>query len=100
MKTLKIGLLAALLATTATVTLAQTPPDGANGERAKKMHEHLKAADKNGDGLISREEATASLPRLAKHFDEIDTNKDGQISKEEMKAFHEKRKAARGTQTK
>ena len=57
------------------------------------MHERLKAADKNGDGKISREEANASLPKLARHFDEIDTNKDGQITREEMRAFREKRHA-------
>jgi Ca2+-binding EF-hand superfamily protein len=51
--------------------------------------DRLKAADTNGDGMISREEAKA-LPRLAKHFDEIDTNKDGQISADELRARHDK----------
>lgn len=93
MKATNIGLIAALLASGA--VFAQAPADAAKGEHAHKMHERLKAADKNGDGLISREEASASLPRLAKHFDEIDANKDGQISKEEMKAWREKNAAAR-----
>jgi Ca2+-binding EF-hand superfamily protein len=51
--------------------------------------DRMKAADTNGDGMISREEAKA-LPRLAKRFDEIDTNKDGQISADEMRASHQK----------
>jgi len=46
----------------------------------------LKAADTNGDGLISKAEAQAALPRLYAHFDQIDTNQDGQISPEELRA--------------
>ena len=79
----------------ASAVFAQTPiepPKGERGDRAHKMHERLKAADKDGDGKINRAEAVA-LPRIAKHFDEIDTNKDGFITREEMKAFHDKRAA-------
>ena len=76
------------------ISFAQTSATPPKGEHAHKMHERFKAADKDGDGKISREEAIA-LPRIAKHFDEIDTNKDGFITKEEMRAFHEKRMAQR-----
>ena len=72
--------------------LAQTPPEAPKGDRAHKMHDRIKAADKDGDGKISRAEAVA-LPRIAKHFDEIDTNKDGFVTKEELKARHDKRAA-------
>ena len=76
---------------------AQAPVDPGKTEkreaRAAHMQERLKAADKNGDGKISREEATASLPKLSKHFDKIDADKDGFISKDEMKAWHDKRGA-------
>ena len=76
---------------------AQAPADPGKTEkrepRAAHMQERLKAADKNGDGKISREEATASLPKLSKHFDKIDADKDGFISKDEMKAWHDKRGA-------
>ncbi|MEP7156427.1 MAG: EF-hand domain-containing protein [Betaproteobacteria bacterium] len=98
MNALKITLAAALIATTS-MAFAEAPADAGKGDRAQKMHERMKAADKNGDGKISREEAAASLPRIAKHFDDIDTNKDGQITKEEMKAFHEKNHAAKGGKT-
>jgi Ca2+-binding EF-hand superfamily protein len=54
--------------------------------------DHLKKADTNGDGMISKAEA-AAMPRLAKHFDEIDANKDGQVTADEMRAFHEKRRS-------
>jgi Ca2+-binding EF-hand superfamily protein len=55
-------------------------------------HDGFKAADTNGDGKISREEAKAH-PRLAKHFDEIDADHDGQITADEMRAYHEKVRA-------
>ena len=76
----------------ASAAFAQTPPEQPKGDRTHKMHERLKAADKDGDGKISRAEAVA-LPRIAKHFDEIDANKDGFVTREELKAFHDKRAA-------
>ena len=78
MKKVHIAVVTALLSASigASVVFAQTPPEPPKGDRAQKMHERLKAADKDGDGKISRAEA-AALPRIAKHFDEIDTNKDG-----------------------
>jgi len=90
MNTLKISLIATLLAaSTASIAFAQAPAGAPRGERAQKMLEHLKAADTNGDGMISREEANASLPGIARNFDAIDTNKDSFITREEMRAFQE-----------
>jgi Ca2+-binding EF-hand superfamily protein len=66
---------------------------GAKGGGHGKMAERLKAADTNGDGMISRAEA-AALPRIAERFDEIDTNRDGQLTMDELRAFHEKQRAA------
>ena len=97
MKKVTVTLFTALLSASlgASLAFAETPlspPADGKGERAHKMHDRLKAADKDGDGKISRAEAVA-LPRLAKHFDEIDTNKDGFLDKEEMKVWHQKRAA-------
>ena len=68
--------------------MALAAPEG-HGPMAR-----LKAADTNGDGLISKAEAEAALPRLARHFDQIDTNRDGQLSPEELKAAHQNMKNA------
>jgi Ca2+-binding EF-hand superfamily protein len=57
-------------------------------------HGKIKAADTNGDGVISREEAKA-LPRLAQHFDQIDADKNGSISMDEMKAMHARHREGR-----
>lgn len=55
--------------------------------------ERMRAADTNGDGMISRDEAKA-LPRLSKHFDQLDADKNGQVTAEEMRAAHQNRRAA------
>ncbi|MBB4127456.1 Ca2+-binding EF-hand superfamily protein [Xanthomonas translucens] len=75
------GLLCSLLL--AGSAAAQTAPSAAQKEH---LQQKLKAADANGDGLISRSEAEASLPRVAKRFDALDRNHDGQLSPDELRA--------------
>jgi Ca2+-binding EF-hand superfamily protein len=82
-------LIAAALASASFLALADAGGKGGPGH----MAERLKAADTNGDGLISRAEA-AALPKIAQQFDAIDTNKDGQISMDELRAFHQQQRAA------
>ena len=79
-----VAILAALGLASAALTASAAPEGQGRGDMAARF----KAADTNGDGMISREEAKA-LPRLAKHFDEIDTNHDGQVTADEMRAHHE-----------
>jgi Ca2+-binding EF-hand superfamily protein len=79
-------LTALALASVAFIASAAPQDDGPMGR--------LKRADTNGDGMISREEASA-LPMISKHFDEIDTNHDGQLTIEELRAFHAKQRASR-----
>src|SRR2546423_970255 len=85
-----ISLTAAALASAAVIAIAA--PEGAGGPRHGAMMERIKAADTDGNGLISRDEAKA-LPMIAKHFDEIDADGNGQISPEELRAFHQKIRA-------
>ena len=89
MKTV-IALTAAGLAAASFLVLAA--PQG--GPHEGRFAERLKAADTNGDGAISRAEAQAGLPMIARHFDQIDANKDGQITQDELRAFHEQRRVA------
>ena len=56
----------------------------------------FKSADRNGDGLLSKDEATAGLPRVAGNFDRLDANKDGQLSPEELAAARHHMGAGRG----
>jgi Ca2+-binding EF-hand superfamily protein len=55
----------------------------------QKLDESFKAADKNGDGGLSKEESQ-SMPRIAQRFDALDANKDGVVTQEELQARHEK----------
>jgi len=56
-------------------------------DRTKEMHERgmesFKAADRNADGMLDREEAKA-MPRVAKNFDAIDADKSGAVTGKEI----------------
>lgn len=54
------------------------------GKMRERAVEHWKAADKDGDGAISRSEAEAGMPMLFRRFDQLDANKDGKITRDEM----------------
>lgn len=47
-------------------------------KKRREFSQHLEDADKDKNGMLSREEAKA-LPNLSAHFDEIDSNHDGQL---------------------
>jgi hypothetical protein len=72
----------------ANLLLQKLTPAAAQDARAQAM-KRLQEADKNNDGLISREEAR-DLPRLSRNFDAIDINKDNRLSNEELIAFRNK----------
>ena len=57
---------------------------GRRGPGPAQMLERLKAADANGDGMISKEEAPEPLKR---RFDRIDADGDGQLSKQELQTL-------------
>jgi Ca2+-binding EF-hand superfamily protein len=51
-----------------------------------KFEEQFKAADKDGDGALSRSEAEdAHMGRIVDNFDRLDTNKDGRLTREEIR---------------
>jgi Ca2+-binding EF-hand superfamily protein len=78
--------LAALLAGTA---YAGDPP--------KSDAPHGLQADKDGDGRVSRAEATsAGAERSSEWFDKLDLNKDGYVTQEEMKQARDTRHQMHG----
>jgi Ca2+-binding EF-hand superfamily protein len=88
------SMLTVLGASAAFNVFAQSTATPATSPAMMKAHEGrgFAALDKNGDGVISRDEA-AARPRMAKMFDTLDTNKDGALAKDEMKAAHDKMQA-------
>ncbi len=66
---------------------------GRDGQTA--LVTHFARADADGNGLLSRDEARAHLPRVAARFDRIDANHDGVITVEEFGEYLNARRAAR-----
>ena len=60
-------------------------------ERGIEMRERIKAADGDGNGAISNNEANeAGLDKLIEHFDKIDSDGDGEITKQELRNLSKK----------
>ena len=51
-----------------------------------QFRENLARADKDKNGMLSREEAKA-LPNISAHFDEIDANHDGELTLKEISDY-------------
>jgi EF hand len=73
------------------LSMAQTLPDNFNQEIFERR---FRAADKDGDGRLSRSEAHAEFPRAPTFFDEIDDNGDKHITLLEFNQAMDRRAAA------
>ncbi|MBS0444906.1 MAG: EF-hand domain-containing protein [Proteobacteria bacterium] len=71
---------------------------GGKAARGEKFSERFDAADANGDGKLTLEEAQAKMPMVAKHFDEIDVDKKGYVTKAEVAKAMRKMMAERKAQ--
>jgi hypothetical protein len=54
----------------------------------QRLYERFSGSDKDNDGSISREEATETLPQIARHFSQVDANGDGVITLNELAIVH------------
>ena len=64
--------------------------------RSDAPHDTMRA-DKDGDGRVSRAEATAAgAERSGEWFDKLDQNKDGYVTQDELKQAHQTRREMRG----
>jgi hypothetical protein len=59
-------------------------------ERRRSMRDSIEtrflAVDKDNDGSIDPQEATESLPQVARHFNSVDTNQDGVVTLDELES--------------
>jgi len=81
MSRLLFGLLAVVLTVVLTGSLSAQERK-ARGPGAAQIMKRLKAADANGDGFLTKDEAPE---RLRERFDEADANGDGKLDPEELK---------------
>ncbi len=96
MARLRTLVLAVALAAVAGSVLAQDAAGaGLAGGRGAELQKRFAAADQNGDGKLTREEAQAGMPMVYKHFDEIDKAHAGSISLADIAAFVKERRGAR-----
>ena len=80
-------LIALTLIATPLAGAAGAPPDAGSDHPMKDDASLIQRLDKDGDGRVSRKEATdAAIERAGSRFDQLDTNKDGFITKDEVNA--------------
>jgi hypothetical protein len=92
-------LAALLLCCASTITFAQSAgPEAGNAQRMEHMAQQLQTrfanANTTHDGKLTKQQAEAGMPMVARHFDEIDTQKAGYITLPQIAAFMQERGAA------
>lgn len=60
-----------------------------------RLDERFGAADQDKDGWVTRAEAEAGMPFVARHFDQIDTQGKGRLSKDDIVAYVAERASQR-----
>lgn len=61
----------------------------------EQLHQRFVAADKDGNGQLTRAEAQAGMPRVHRSFDQIDTARKGHVTEAEITAAIAARLASR-----
>lgn len=78
---------------------AQAAPSAQRAQAMQQAREHLHqrfvAADKDGNGQLTRAEAQAGMPRVYGAFDQIDTTRKGYVTEAEITAAIAARLASR-----
>lgn len=90
-----LALALALASAVATGAFAQQADAGRGRQMAVELQERFTAADSNGDGKLTKDEAKNGMPFVYKHYDEIDTAKTGAITMRDIAAFAAAQRAAR-----
>jgi hypothetical protein len=82
----------AALAQTATQPMGASP----RVERAiGQLQTRFSSANTTHDGKLTRAQASAGMPMVAKHFDQIDTQKNGYVTLPQIEAFMREHAAQR-----
>jgi len=66
----------------------QAPAKPMNAQEMKAAFaEKFRQADADNDGKLTRQEAEAGMPEVAKNFDKIDTKKKGYVTQRQVGAY-------------
>ncbi len=84
MKSLSRVVATVLFAVVVPVTVAKADIDP---ETLATLKTRFAAADKNGDGKLTREECQAGMPRIYRGFDKIDADGKGYITLDQIITF-------------
>ena len=79
----------------ASVAFAQPADAGRAAQMQAELQKRFAAADANGDGRLTRDEAKGKMPLVYKHFDEIDTAHSGSVTLADIATFAIAQRAAR-----
>lgn len=60
---------------------------GPREDMRARFEREFKAADKDGDGALSKTEMDAGMPVIAADFAKMDTDRDGKVTREEVQRF-------------
>jgi len=74
---------------------ADAPPAPGGHHRGERLAERFKAADANGDGKLTKDEAKSKMPMVYKHFDEIDVNHTGAVTMADVAGYARTHRGAR-----
>ena len=74
----------AALFTAGAITTLGVEPASAGQMKPEQISEMFKKADANADGVVTKEELSATDPALSADFDKVDANKDGKLTLREF----------------
>ncbi|PPD42163.1 MAG: calcium-binding protein [Methylocystis sp.] len=66
--------------------LAAVPAMAQSAAQVAEMEKRFAAADKDGDGKLTPQEAQAGMPRVSKNFSKIDAGGKGFVTVDDIKA--------------
>lgn len=92
---LALGLMASACAQTAPAPAPAAQHAQQMQQARAQLHQRFVAADKDGNGQLTRAEAQAGMPRVYGAFDQIDTTRKGYVTEAEITAAIAARLASR-----
>jgi len=88
-------IVAAALILPATAALAQAADPGRAAQMNAELQKRFAAADANGDGQLTRDEAKGKMPMVYKRFDDIDAAHKGIVTLADIQAYAIAQRTAR-----